>query len=205
MLFVPSRDGISHNPAEFSRVEDIAAAARVVERMIRRPDVARLNAGTREAFVASCGGFFEHSAWVAERAWEKRPFVSVGDLHEKMSAAVRAASQDEQLALIRAHPDLVGRLAREGRLTSASTAEQAAAGLTALSDDEAAAFERYNAAYRERFGFPFVICARENKKNAILAAFPVRLANDRQAEVAAALREIEKIARLRIDDAITED
>ena len=158
--------------------------------------------GTGRRFVAAAGGFFEHSPWVAERAWEKRPFASVADLHEKMCSAVRAASADEQLALIRAHPDLVGRLAREGRLTRESTAEQASAGLSQLTDEEIAAFERYNAAYRERFGFPFVICARENKKDAILAAFPVRLQNPREQEIAAALREIEKIARLRIEGAV---
>jgi allantoate deiminase len=204
MLFVPSKDGISHNPAEFSRVEDVADAARVVERMARRKTLADLNAGSRESFVAACGGFFEHSPWVAERVWAQRPFASVADLHEKMCAVVRSASTDEQLALIRAHPDLVGRLAREGRLTRESTAEQAAAGLAALTAGEVEAFERYNAAYRDRFGFPFVICARENKKDAILAAFPARLQNSREQEIATAFREIEKIARLRMDDAIDE-
>ncbi len=202
MLFVPSKGGISHNPAEFSRVEDIAAAAEVVERMIRRPTASSLSAGSRDAFVGICGGFFEHSPWVAERAWESRPFASVADLHGKMCAAVREAGAEAQLALIRAHPDLVGRLAKEGRLTRDSTSEQAAAGLTALTADEVGAFERYNAAYRERFGFPFVICARENKKDAILAAFPIRLKNSAAREIATALGEIEKIARLRIEDAI---
>lgn len=205
MLFVPSRDGISHNPAEFSRVEDIAAATQVVERFIRRPTLARVNGMSRNAFVAACGPFFEHSPWIAERAWAKRPFASLGQLHETMSGVVRSASTGEQLALIRAHPDLVGRLAREGRLTRESTGEQTAAGLDQLSTDEVAAFERYNAEYRERFGFPFVICARENRKDAILAAFPKRLANLREQEIATALVEIDKIARLRMNDAIWED
>jgi allantoate deiminase len=205
MLFVPSRDGISHNPAEFSRVEDIAAAAAVVENLIRRPAPARLSAMEREAFVAICGPLFEHSPWIAERAWRLRPFASASDLHEKLCAVVASATPEEQLSLIRAHPDLVGRLAREGRLTRESTAEQAAAGLTALSEQEAAQFERYNQAYREKFSFPFVICARENKKEAILAAFPQRLQHDRDREVATALQEIYKIARLRLADAIWED
>jgi OHCU decarboxylase len=122
-----------------------------------------------------------------------------------MSGVVRSASTDEQLGLIRAHPDLVGRLAREGRLTRESTGEQAAAGLDQLSTDEVAAFERYNAEYLERFGFPFVICARENRKDAILAAIPKRLANSREQEIATALAEIDKIARLRMNDAIWED
>jgi OHCU decarboxylase len=205
MLFVPSKDGISHNPAEFSRVEDIAGAANLVERLVRRLTLAQVNAMARNAFVAACGRVFEHSPWVAERAWTKRPFASVGQLHEMMCGVVRGASVDEQLALIRAHPDLVGGLAREGRLTRESTGEQAAAGLEALSDAEIAAFERHNAAYRERFGFPFVICARENRKETILAAFPGRLQNSREQEIATALAEIDKIARLRLSDAIWDE
>jgi OHCU decarboxylase len=206
MLFVPSRDGISHNPAEFSRVEDIAAAATAVWRVVRRVTVAQLNAMGREAFVSVCGRAFEHSPWIAERTWQTgRPFASRADLHEKLCATLAHATDDEKLALIRAHPDLVGRLAREGRLTRESTGEQAAAGLDALSDDEIAAFEAYNAQYRERFGFPFVICAREHRKEAILAAFPVRLKNTAQQETATAIAEIEKIARLRLMDATWDD
>lgn len=116
-----------------------------------------------------------------------------------------AAGADEQLKLIASHPDLVGSLAREGRLTRESTTEQAAAGLTQLSRDEIAAFERFNAEYRTKFGFPFVICARENKKAAILAAFPRRLANTREQEIATALGEIAKIARLRLLDRVSDD
>ena len=218
MLFVPSQGGISHNPAEFSRVEDIAAAAAVVERLVRRPTLAGLHAASRDAFVAAVGHLFEHSPWIAERAWDASrppggrpgeppaaiPFASVANLHERLCAIVAKASADEQVGLVAAHPDLVGRLAREGRLTAESTAEQAAAGLSALSADEAAAFERHNADYRAKFGFPFVICARENRKEAILAAFPRRLANAREQEVAAALEEIYKIARLRLADAVWE-
>jgi OHCU decarboxylase len=118
---------------------------------------------------------------------------------------LRGASRDEQVKLIAAHPDLVGRLAREGRLTRESTREQEVAGLAQLTADEVAAFERFNAQYRATFGFPFVICARENKKEAILAAFPVRLRNTREQEIETALGEIEKIARLRLRDAVRED
>jgi allantoate deiminase len=205
MLFVPSKDGISHNPAEFSRVEDIAAAAQVVERLVRRESMRALNEMTLEGFVSVCGRFYEHSPRIPERASLKRPIATIGQLHELMSGVVRAASTDEKLGLIRAHPDFVGRMAREGRLTRESTLEQAAAGLDSLSDDEITGFERHNAAYRERFGFPFVICARENRKDAILAAFPKRLANSREQEIATALAEIDKIARLRMNDAIWED
>jgi len=147
---------------------------------------------------------FEHSPWISERAWAKRPFASVASFHETLCSIVAGASAEEQLALIRAHPDLVGRLAREGRLTRESTGEQAAAGLNVLTDSEVAAFEQYNTAYREKFGFPFVICARENRKDAILAAFPARLAHDRDHEIATALQEIYRIARLRLADAIRE-
>ena len=204
MLFVPSRDGISHNPAEFSRVEDVAAAVEVIERLVRTPTLGRLNAMNRDDFVDVCGGLFEGSPWVAERAYDRRPFASVAELHDKLCAVVAAASEDQQLALVRAHADLVGRLAREGRLTSESTAEQSAAGLSNLLPQEVEAFERNNAAYRAKFGFPFVICARENRKEAILAAFPIRLANDRDAELRAALAEVCKIARLRLIDAVWE-
>jgi OHCU decarboxylase len=115
-----------------------------------------------------------------------------------------AASVDEQVSLIASHPDLVGRLAREGRLTRESTAEQSAAGLTRLTEEEIALFDSHNQKYRDRYGFPFVICARENKKAAILAAFPVRLNNTREQEIQTALKEIAKIARLRLLDEVAD-
>ena len=165
--------------------------------------LATLNACDLPRFLAVCGPLYEHSPWVAERAFSRRPFDSREALHKALVAAVRAATPDEQTALIRAHPDLVGKLAREGRLTAASTGEQAAAGLDSLSAEEIAAFERYNQAYRDRFGFPFVICARENRKEAILAAFPIRLANSPEQERATALAEIGRIGWLRIVDAVS--
>jgi len=164
----------------------------------------QLNASDLAAFVAVCGPVFEHSPWIAERTGTARPFESISKLHEAMCTIVGESSTDEQLNLIRAHPDLVGRLAREGRLTAQSANEQAAAGLAELSELEAAEFDRYNTAYRDRFGFPFVICARENRKAAILAAFPRRLQNDRQTEITTALVEIYKIARLRLLEAVAE-
>lgn len=166
------------------------------------PALADLNAAGRDAFVAALGHVFEHSPWVAAAAWERRPFADVAALHAAMVAAVAGAGPERQLALIRAHPDLAGRLALAGQLTAESSREQAAAGLDALSPDELRRFAAYNEAYKERFGFPFVICARENKKAAILAAFPVRLAHAPDDEVATALAEIAKIARLRLDDLV---
>jgi 2-oxo-4-hydroxy-4-carboxy-5-ureidoimidazoline decarboxylase len=167
--------------------------------------LSELNRLDRAAFVEAVGPVFEDSPWIAERTWEERPFASREALHAALCRTVESASADEQVALIRAHPDLVGRAARAGTLTPASTREQAGAGLDALSADEAARFDRYNEAYRARFGFPFVICARENRKESILAAFPVRLAHTRDEEVTAALREIARIARLRLADAVAGD
>lgn len=142
------------------------------------------------------GPTFEHSPWIAERAAAQRPFASVDALHAALCRVVAEASPEEQLELIRAHPDLVGRAV----LTAESCGEQAAAGLGNLSPTEAAQFEKYNRAYRERFGFPFVICARQNRKEAILAAFPRRLQNDAATERAAALDEIFRIAHFRLLD-----
>ena len=166
--------------------------------------LSRLNQVDAMAFVAVCGPVFEHSPWIADRVAALRPFATIALLHRAMCDVVGRSDLDQQLALIQAHPDLVGRLARQGRLTAQSTTEQAAAGLTSLSADDAETFDRFNAEYRERFGFPFIICARENRKDAILAAFPRRLQNDRQTEITTALAEIYKIARLRLLGAITE-
>ena len=152
-----------------------------------------------------CGGFFENSPWIVEEALKERPFESLHDFHAVCMRVIDAAGVARQLELIRAHPDLVGRLAREGRLGQESTQEQAAAGLTQLTEKEIKAFERYNAAYHDRFGFPFVICARRNRKEAILAALPQRLEQTRTEEIRTALAEIGDIALLRMLDAVREE
>jgi OHCU decarboxylase len=161
-----------------------------------------LNGLPLEEALAHCSGFFENSPWIVERALRERPFERLADFHAACMRTVAEAGTEAQIALIRAHPDLVGRLAREGRLGAESTSEQAAAGLTELTPEEADTFERYNAAYHQRFGFPFVICARKNRKDAILAAFPERLENDREREIETALEQIGEIAWLRMTDAI---
>jgi len=163
------------------------------------PNLAELNALDREEFTHLVGPVFEHSPWVAERSWAARPFATREQLHAALCETVRRASAAEQLSLIRAHPDLVGRAI----LTRASQAEQASAGLGDLTPDEVALFERSNRAYRERFGFPFVICARLNKKDAILAAFPGRLRHSPEKEIETALEEIYKIADLRLRDLVS--
>ena len=140
---------------------------------------------------------FEHSPWVEERA-DARP--SSGDRHADLMAVVRDASPEEQLALIRAHPELAGKAAVDGSLTDASAAEQASAGLDRLTQAEFDRFHALNAAYREKFGFPFIICVRLTDKAGILDAMERRLANDRDTEIATALREIGEIARLRLED-----
>ncbi len=139
---------------------------------------------------------FEHSPWVEARA-DARP--SSGDRHDDLMAVVREATPEEQLALIRAHPELAGKSAVDGTLTEASAAEQAGAGLDRLSQAEFDTFHALNAAYREKFGFPFIICVRLTDKQGILAAKERRLANDRDTEIATALDEIGKIVRLRLE------
>ena len=161
-----------------------------------------LNELGREDFLGVVGPVFEHSPWIAELTWASRPFESVGALHRALCETVLASDESNKLALIRAHPDLAGRAARAGTLTPASTREQTSGGLDRLSPEEAAMFDKYNRQYRERFGFPFVICARQNKKEAMLAGFERRLAHTREQEIETALAEIFKIAELRLHDLI---
>jgi len=167
-----------------------------------QPTLAELNSSDRNFFVAALGHLFEHSPWVAAETFDKRPFQSLEELHGALCATMRAAPAERQLALIGAHPDLAGRLARAGQLTAASTREQSAAGLDRLTEAEAAEIGRLNEAYKARFGFPFIICARLNAKDTILAAMRARSGNTPEAEHSTALGEIAKIARLRLNEAV---
>ncbi|HEX5218629.1 MAG TPA: 2-oxo-4-hydroxy-4-carboxy-5-ureidoimidazoline decarboxylase [Verrucomicrobiae bacterium] len=167
--------------------------------------LAHLNSLSRVEFVCVVGPVFEHSPWIAEATWTKRPFANLEFLHAALCKTVQDADEGKQLALIRAHPDLVGKLALAGQLTKESTTEQASAGLDKLSPEEAELFQSNNAAYQAKFGFPFVICARLNKKEAILNGFKVRLQNSREQEVKTALEEIGKIAYLRLQDIVRTD
>jgi 2-oxo-4-hydroxy-4-carboxy-5-ureidoimidazoline decarboxylase len=150
-------------------------------------------------FVRRFGFLFEHSPWVVARAAARRPFA---DLHAGLMQAVYDATPEERLALIRAHPELAGKAAIDKTLTAESTAEQASAGLDRLTEAEFARFHELNARYRERFAFPFVICVRLTDKAGILAAMERRLGNDRDAELDAAIAEVGKIVRLRLEDAL---
>ena len=145
---------------------------------------------------------FEHSPWIAETAFTKKPFADLENLHRALCETVKNSGEEKQLALIRAHPDLVGKIALAGQLTKESTNEQASAGLNKLSPEEIDLFQKQNAAYKNKFGFPFVICARLNKKAAIFAGFETRLKNSRERETKTALEEIFKIAELRLQDLI---
>jgi chitin deacetylase len=157
----------------------------------------------RDRFVARFGGVFEHSPWIAERAWalELGPAHDTATgLHNALARMFRSASEQERLGVLTAHPDLAGKLAQARRLTAESTAEQASVGLDALTDAERADFERLNADYVAKFGFPFIIAVRDNTKASILSAFHSRLANDRTTEFGAACAQVERIAELRLKD-----
>jgi len=166
------------------------------------PDLNELNLAPVDAFTAALGHLFEHSPWVAAETWPRGPFRDAAHLHAELCRTLQAAEAERQLALIRAHPDLAGRLARQKQLTAESTREQAGAGLDQLTDAELADFQTRNDTYRAKFGFPFVICARLNAKAAILAAMEARMPNSPAQEHAAALAEIEKIAWLRLQDTL---
>jgi 2-oxo-4-hydroxy-4-carboxy-5-ureidoimidazoline decarboxylase len=161
-----------------------------------------LNTAEPASFVSALGDIYEHAPWVAEAACDRRPYPTIAALHEAMIAAVRAASPQRRLALIKGHPDLAGKAARAGALTADSKSEQASAGLDRLSEAEFAAFHRLNNAYGEKFGVPFIVCVRRHGKESILRQFELRLRNDTAAEMEAALTEIFRIAALRLDQRV---
>jgi chitin deacetylase len=182
----------------------------------RRLDIARHWAAThphqrrdrpslmdRATFVARFGGIFEHSPWIAERAFDLElgpAHDSAAGLHNALARMFRSASEAERLGVLRAHPDLAGKLAQARRLTPESTHEQSTAGLDALTDAERATFQRLNSDYVARHGFPFIIAVRDTTKAGILSAFHARLANDRDTEFATACAQVERIAELRLKD-----
>ena len=189
-----------HEGVWFPRRIDIAEHWAAMHPPQSRPRPCEMD---KDAFVAAYGGVFEHSPWVAERAWH----LELGLAHDRAKGLANAlcrvfrnAPQADRLAVLNAHPDLAGKIAQAKRLTASSTAEQASAGLDALTDEERAAFTEMNAAYSEKFGFPFIIAVRDNTKSSILAAFKTRLKNDRETELAEACRQVERIATLRLEE-----
>jgi 2-oxo-4-hydroxy-4-carboxy-5-ureidoimidazoline decarboxylase len=155
----------------------------------------------RDAFLARLGHVAEDSPWVAERAWARGPFAGAADTADAFAAVAREATPAEQLALIRAHPDLAGRAALAGGLTADSAREQASAGLDRLTPGDLERFTALNDRYRARFGFPFVMRVAGRSVDEILAAYERRLAHDADAERATAIGEIADIMRLRIEAA----
>jgi 2-oxo-4-hydroxy-4-carboxy-5-ureidoimidazoline decarboxylase len=163
------------------------------------PVLDRLNTADCAAFTHALGSIFEDSPWVATAAWAARPFANVTALHQAMVAVVDRADDERQLALLRAHPDLAGKLARAGGLTEHSSAEQAGLGLDRLDAEEFAFFDRHNRAYREKFGFPFIIAVKAQTKASIKEAMVRRLANDASTERQTALGEVAMIAKFRLE------
>ncbi|APO68496.1 2-oxo-4-hydroxy-4-carboxy-5-ureidoimidazoline decarboxylase protein [Rhizobium gallicum] len=161
----------------------------------------------RDEFVSRFGGVFEHSPFIAERAYDDGFIgdeLTVDKVHIPLVAIFRAASEEERLGVLRAHPDLAGRLAVAGELTEDSKKEQASAGLDRLSREEHARFTELNAAYVQKFGFPFIVAVKGLNKDDILAAFEKRIGNSRDEELATACAEVEKIALLRLTSMLPE-
>lgn len=157
-----------------------------------------LNRAERTGFVGALGSVFEDAEWVAERAYEVKPFPTVAALHQALFDEVLEADAEMQLAFLNGHPDLAGAAARQRAMGEHSTREQAALGLDRLDEAGAAAFEALNHAYRDRFGFPFLICVRRHTRASILAEFERRSRHDAATERAAALEEVFRITRLRV-------
>ena len=192
---------MSHDKVWFPRRIDIARHWR--EQHPYKAAALRPSRMDRNAFVAAFGGVFEHSPWVAERAFELElgpAHDSAAGLHNALCREFRSAADEERLAVLKAHPDLAGKLAQARRLTAESTREQASAGLDALTDAERARFTELNEAYVKAFGFPFIIAVKGLDKAAILAAFETRIGNDRATEFATACAQVERIALLRLRD-----
>jgi len=160
--------------------------------------IGELNLLDRTGFVNALGWIFEHSPWVAERAFDARPFASLDALHAALTEQVERATFTERLALLQAHPDLGAR----ARLSQASTEEQAGAGLDSLTPGEFEQLHRLNAAYRTRFGFPFLLAVKGSTKHDVLRALQARMESAPEDEYRAALRQVYRIARFRLEDLI---
>ena len=173
--------------------------------MIRLPlSIDAVNRQSEDEFVAAFGDIAEHSPWVAQAAARARPFASRRDMGEAFLDAVFDADQPRKLALIRAHPDLAGRAAIAGDLAAESKREQAGAGLDRLTAEEFERFASLNHAYREKFGFPFILAVRGTDKHRILAAFSERIHHDPETELATAINQVARIIAFRLEDRVSE-
>jgi OHCU decarboxylase len=162
--------------------------------------IAELNQMSQEEFVEAVGAVFEDTPAIARQAWNSRPFVNIIDLHQKMVAVVRHMGVEEQLALIRAHPDL----GSKAKMAEASVKEQAGVGLDRLTPEEFERFHALNQTYRDQFGFPFIVAVKNHTKTSILEAFEHRLQNPMKVEMETAIAEIAEIARFRLLDLISD-
>ena len=162
-----------------------------------------LNRMDADAYTEKLGGIYEHSPWVAARTAAGRPYAGIAELHAAMQMAVKVASRAEQLALIRAHPQLMGKLASPGELTESSRREQAAAGLDRCSPSQLAQLRDFNKAYQERHCFPFIVAVRGLSTDEVIAAMGARIVNNTEQEFQACLQQIGRIARLRLDELVS--
>lgn len=165
-------------------------------------EMSSVNGMDQSRFVGVFGGVFEHAPWVAEAAWSRRPFDSVEDLHQAMMDVIRRCSLDTQVSFLRLHPELAGREAAEGQLTPDSEIEQASAGLNRLSGHEMRRIGELNRAYRDRHGFPFIVCVRHYTKQGVFAEFERRIARDTRLEKQEALSQVSFITKLRLRQAM---
>jgi len=167
--------------------------------------IAAVNALTRADFIVEFGEIAEHSAWVAEMAETARPFENRDSMITAFANAMRGAQSSQQLALIKAHPDLAGKAAIAGELTDDSTKEQAGAGLASLTADEFERFTELNGQYRTKFGFPFIFAVKGATKDMILDAFADRVDNGQEDEFEMALTQIARILRFRLEDRVSDE
>lgn len=167
--------------------------------------LSQLNAYAPEVFCQALADVWEHAPWVAQAVLPQRPFDSVAALHQAMVLHVAGLDEDRRVAFFAGHPELAGRAARAGAMTEASIDEQGSLGLGRLGCDDAAAWDALNAAYRARFGFPFILCIRRHTRDSALAAFRERLMRPRADELAAALTEIAAITALRLQARVEDD
>lgn len=166
--------------------------------------LADINEGSETAFMTALGGVFEHAPWVAEAVVDRRPFASVDAMHRAMLGVIRSLPEAGLVDFLNLHPELAGAQARAGAMTAESIHEQGALAPGAMTAQEIARWDRLNRDYRERFGFPFILCARRHSHASMLEAFERRLVRERAVELEAAVQEIEHISRLRLADCIAD-
>ncbi|MDA0346569.1 MAG: 2-oxo-4-hydroxy-4-carboxy-5-ureidoimidazoline decarboxylase [Verrucomicrobia bacterium] len=162
-----------------------------------------LNHSDQRSFAQILGEIFEHSPWIPRETWEKRPFHTIENLHHDLRETLEAADEGQKLELIRAHPDLAGKLAISGELTDFSTAEQQSAKLNKLTAEQFETISKLNQAYKNKFKFPFIICVKDHTQSSIFKHFEERVNNDAETELNAALKQISRIAWHRLNDLLT--